>query len=377
MQKALLMGCLALNMGAAMAQPTTQSMMDNGFTVVKSLPATPVKNQAMTGTCWCFSATSLVESQCLKSNLGEMDISEMFIVRNIYIEKAKNYVLRQGRAQFSEGGLGHDLVRGIATYGAIPESVYSGLKQGRKQFNHSAMAIGLKKYLDSVVAATPISAGWLAGYIDILNETMPEPPTEFTYNGKKYTPIAFAKEVLKFNPDDYVNITSFTHQPYYTPFILQVPDNFSNGLYYNLPLAEMIQLTKDVLGNGYTLIWDADASNNWFMQDKGLAMFPANRVKPDKVNSPDYDEDPWSASIRQEMYERLETQDDHLMHITGLTKTAKGKTFFTVKNSWGASVGPLQGYINVSEAYFAINTISLVVPKAAIGKALLEKLKMQ
>jgi bleomycin hydrolase len=331
----------------------------------------------MTGTCWCFSATSLVESQCLKNNLGEMDISEMFIVRNIYIEKAKNYVLRQGRAQFSEGGLGHDLVRGIATYGAIPESVYSGLKQGRKQFNHSAMAIGLKKYLDSVIAATPISAGWLAGYIDILNETMPEPPTEFTYNGKKYTPIAFAKEVLKFNPDDYVNITSFTHQPYYKPFILQVPDNFSNGLYYNLPLAEMIQLTKDVLGNGYTLIWDADVSNNWFMQDKALAMFPANQAKPDKVNSPDYDEDPWSASIRQEMYERLETQDDHLMHITGLTKTAKGKTFFTVKNSWGASVGPMQGYINVSEAYFAINTISLVVPKAAIGKALLEKLKMQ
>ncbi len=376
MQKALFISCLALNMGAAIAQPSTQSMMDNGFAVVKSLPATPVKNQAMTGTCWCFSATSLVESQCLKSNLGEMDISEMFIVRNIYIEKAKNYVLRQGRAQFSEGGLGHDLVRGIATYGAIPESVYSGLKQGRKQFNHSAMAIGLKKYLDSVIAATPISAGWLAGYIDILNETMPEPPTEFTYNGKKYTPIAFAKEVLKFNPDDYVNITSFTHQPYYTPFILQVPDNFSNGMYYNLPLAEMIQLAKDVLGNGYTLMWDADVSNNWFMQDKGLAMFPANRVKPDKVNSPDYDEDPWSASIRQEMYERLETQDDHLMHITGLTKTAKGKTFFTVKNSWGASVGPLQGYINVSEAYFAINTISLVVPKAAIGKALLEKLKL-
>lgn len=377
MQKALLMGCWALGMGTAMAQPSTKTMMDNGFTVVKSLPATPVKNQAMTGTCWCFSTTSLVESQCLKNNVGEMDISEMFIVRNIYIEKAKNYVLRQGHAQFSEGGLGHDLIRGIATYGAIPESVYSGLKQGRKQFNHSAMVIGLKKYLDSVVTTMPISAGWLAGYIDILNETMPEPPAEFSYKGKKYTPISFAKEVLKFNADDYVNITSFTHQPYYKPFILQVPDNFSNGQYYNLPLAEMIQLAKDVLGNGYTLMWDADVSNNWFMQGKGLAMFPLNRVKPDKVNSPDYEEDPWSATIRQEMYERLETQDDHLMHITGLTKTAKGKTFFTVKNSWGAEVGPLEGYINVSEAYFAINTISLVVPKVAIGKALLEKLKVQ
>jgi bleomycin hydrolase len=376
MQKAFLIGCLAITVATAAAQPTTKSLMDKGFTVLKALPATAVKNQAMTGTCWCFSTTSLVESQCLKANLGEMDLSEMFIVRNIYIEKAKNYVLRLGKAQFGEGGLGHDLIRGIATYGAMPESVYTGLKEGRKQFNHSMLAVALKKYLDSILAAPRLSANWLNGYLNILNETIPVPPADFPFRGKTYTPQRFAQEVLKFNPDDYVNITSFTHQPYYKPFVLQVPDNFSNGLYYNLPLADMIQLAKDAVGNGYGLMWDADVTNNWFMQGKGLAMYPPDNLKPDDITGPDAPEAAWDAAQRQELYERLETQDDHLMHITGLTKSDKGKTFFTVKNSWG-NVGPLEGYISVSEAYFAINTVSLVVPKAALGKGLLEKLQIK
>jgi len=377
MQKAWLIGCFSISAFTAMAQPTTKLLMDNGFTVVKSLPATAVKDQAMTGTCWCFSTTSLVESQCLKNNVGEVDISEMFVVRNIYIEKAKNYILRQGHAQFSEGGLGHDLIRAIATYGAIPESVYSGLREGRKQFNHSRMVVSLKKYLDSVLAAPPVSINWLNGYVAILNETLPVPPIEFDYNGKKYTPVSFAKDVLKFNADDYVNITSFTSQPYYKPFILQVPDNFSNGMYYNLPLAEMIQLTKDALSNGYTLMWDADVSNNWFMQGKGLAIYPGADIKPDDVTNPDVTEGAWDATTRQNLYESLVTQDDHLMHITGLTKSKNGKTFFTVKNSWGTKAGPFSGYINVSESYFAINTISLVVPKAALSKTLLDKLQIK
>ncbi len=57
----------------------------------------------------------------------------------------------------------------------------------------------------------------------------------------------------------------------------------------------------------------------------------------------------------------------------GIEKTPDGKSFFLVKNSWG-DIGPEHGYINVSEAYFAINTVSLIIPKAAISKELLAKL---
>ncbi len=350
-----------------------------GFTIEKSVAATSVKNQAMTGTCWCFSSTSLIESQCLKKNLGELDLSEMYTVRNIYFEKAKNYVLRQGHAQFGEGGLGHDLIRAIATYGEEPENVYSGLKPGEKMHNHAKLVGNLKNYLDSILKINPLPENWIAGYKKILDDGLGVPPENFEYKGKRYTPKSFASEVLKFNASEYVNITSFTHHPYYEPFILEVPDNFSNGAYYNLPLNEMIQLVKDALKGGYSVLWDADVSNDGFMQNRGVAVLldpSVNVSNKTEIATGNIQEAKWDAAKRQKLFENLTTQDDHLMHITGIEQSSAGKTYFLVKNSWG-DIGPNHGYINVSEAYLAINTISLIFPKEAVSKALLEKLKIK
>ena len=384
-----------------------------GFVVVKQAAATPVKNQAATGTCWSFSTTSLVESQALKNNLGEFDLSEMFTVRNMYKEKARNYLLRQGHAQFSQGGLGHDQIRAIATYGAMPESAYSGLKNGQYLHNHKELISNLKKYLDGLLQQVPLPLNWMDGFTQILDDALGKPPTEFEYKGVKYTAQNFAKSVLQFNANDYVNITSFTHHPYYEPFIIEVPDNFSNGAYINLPLDEMIQVTKDALNKGYSILWDADVSNSGFKQNKGIALLDDTSINAFKKvtirnmrngnNGKGQTMDPevkkkmeqadnsgensifanggpaevsWDADLRQTLFEELITQDDHLMHITGIEKGVNGEDFFKVKNSWG-NVGPDKGYIHVSLPYFAINTISLIVPKAAISAAMLEKMKVR
>ncbi len=343
----------------------------------KIITATPVKNQAATGTCWCFSTTSLVESECMLKGGSPLDLSEMFTVRNIYLEKAKNYVLRQGHAQFSEGGLGHDEIRAVDLYGAIPESVYSGLPAGEITHNHVVLSAELQKYLDSILKMRPLPDNWMKGYSDILDKHLGTPPAEFDYNGKHYNPKSFANEVVKFNADDYVFITSFTHHPFYAPFILEVPDNFSNESYYNLPLNEMTDVVKNAVDKGYTVMWDADVSNTGFMQGKGLALNVNDKIKYKNADiTADMQEMPYDAVTRQRLYENLTTQDDHLMHITGTEKTKDGKTFFIVKNSWG-EIGPYKGYINVSEAYFAINTVSLVIPKASLSKELLNKLKIK
>jgi bleomycin hydrolase len=348
--------------------------------LIKAIPATPVKNQAMTGTCWCFSTTSLVESQLLKNSAAEIDLSEMYSVRNTYIDKAKNYLLRQGKTQFGEGGLGHDLINAITKYGAMPEDVYSGLKQGQTQHNHQELVSSLKKYLDTVLRMANVPADWQTGYTKILDSMLGAPPEKFKYQGKEYTPKTFAETVLKFNADDYVYITSFTHHPYYTPFIVEVPDNFSNGAYYNLPLEEMLQVTKDALSSGFSVMWDADVSNNGFQQRMGAAVnfnnLPTGAGKKSDLLSGAAKDGKWDATIRQQLFENLTTQDDHLMHIVALEKTKTGASFFRVKNSWG-DVGPYHGYINVSEGYFAINTITLIIPKAGINKKLLEKLKIK
>jgi bleomycin hydrolase len=360
---------------AQMAQQP-QSFQKSEFFDIKTVKATPVKNQAMTGTCWCFSTTSLLESEEIRRDKQEMDLSEMYTVRNIYLEKAKNYILRQGHAQFGEGGLSHDMIRATANYGAVPEVVYSGLVNGQKEYNHQQLFTKLQAYLDSVLKKQPISANWLDGYTEILDQYLGKVPQEFLIDGKKYTPQSFAKEVLKFNVNDYISLTSFTHQPYYTSFVLQVPDNFANGSFYNLPLNEFIDVVKDAVNKGYSVAWDADVSNNGFKQEVGLALNLDPSVKYTKAMlSTETKELPYDATIRQQLYENLTTQDDHLMHIVGTEKSKDGKTFFVVKNSWGA-IGPFEGYINVSEAYFGINTISIVLPKAALSRELLAKLHL-
>jgi bleomycin hydrolase len=300
----------------------------------------------------------------------------MFTVRNIYIEKAKNYISRQGAAQFGEGSLGHDVIRAIAKYGAIPEAIYSGLVAGKTEHDHSALASELKTYLDELLKSKPLPMGWLQGYENILDKYLGKVPSTFAFNNKNYTPQSFARDLMNFKSSDYVNITSFTHQPFYSAFVLDVPDNFSNGSYFNLTLEEMIQSVKSAVKAGYTVMWDADVSNNGFRQDRGLALFldPAKKYEGDGFNA-SLAEEKWDAAIRQRLFEELTTQDDHLMQISGIVKSKEGKEFFTVKNSWG-EVGPYKGYIEVSEAYFAINTISLVMPRASLDKALLGKLKL-
>jgi bleomycin hydrolase len=366
--------CLLLTTIFLFAQ-TSAPLQVPQFFDVKMLKATSVKNQAMTGTCWCFATTSLVESEGIRKENREIDLSEMFTVRNMYIEKAKNYILRNSRAQFGEGGLGHDEIRAVATYGAMPLSDYTGLLNGQQNYDHQKLFGELQKYLDSILRKKPISNDWLDGYTKILDENLGAPPREFSYNGKTYTPVSFAKEVLHFDANDYVSLTSFTHEPYYQPFVLQVPDNYANGSFYNLPLNELIEAVKYGIDKGYTVAWDTDVSNKGFMQEVGLALnLDGSSYARDQVN-PDMKENSYDAAVRQQLYENLTTQDDHLMHITGVEKSKGGKTFFMVKNSWGR-IGPFDGYINVSEAYFAINTLSIVIPKAALSKEIIERLKL-
>src|SRR5436190_3956148 len=377
MKRFFLTCCFLISISLLFAQTqVTPTIQAPQFLDVKTLKATPVKNQAMTGTCWCFATTSLVESEEIRKENREIDLSEMFTVRNMYIEKAKNYILRNGKAQFGEGGLGHDEIRAVATYGAMPLNEYTGLLNGEKNYDHQNLFSELQRYLDSVLRKKPISNNWLEGYIKILDENLGVPPKEFSYNGKTYTPVSFAKEALHFNANDYVSLTSFTHQPYYQSFVLQVPDNYANGSFYNLPLNEFIEAVKYAIDKGYTVAWDADVSNQGFMQGMGLALNldNAGSFTKDQVN-PDLKEAGYDAATRQQLYENLTTQDDHLMHITGVEKSKGGKTFFMVKNSWGR-IGPFDGYINVSEAYFAINTLSIVIPKAALSKEITEKLKL-
>ena len=346
------------------------------FTIIKNNAATAVKNQGHSGTCWCYSSTAMTESELLLLNKPALDISETFTVYNLYIYKATRYIRRRGNTRFAEGGLGQDMLNAVANYGAMPQEIYPGIGRDTIMARNYKMADILKIYLDSVLAANPdvIPTNWKDGFLRILKSYLGEPPAEFDYNGKHYTPQTFATEYIPEKPSDFIGLTSFTHHPFYTSFVMEVPDNYNSNAYYNLPLDELINTVKQCIEKGYTLTWDADVSNIGFRQRKGVAMWTIN--SNDSTSFPNFTEQTLAQNIRQDLFDEQVTQDDHLMQITGIAKDETGKEYFIVKNSWG-EVGPYKGYIYVSIPYFAINTISVLVNKKALSNEELNKLVMQ
>jgi bleomycin hydrolase len=334
-------------------------------TTIKQIPAGTVKYQGNTNTCWSFSTTSMIESGEILNEQKDIDLSELFTARNLYIEKAKRYVLSNGTTLFEAGGLSHDALFGIQKYGAIPAEFY-GRDKAVKFSESSAVQLDeiLKNYLDSVLKHKPIDPNWLAGFIKKHDAIAGTPPQNFTWQGKEYTPLTFENEVLKFNPDDYVTITSFTHHPFYQNFALEIPDNFLMAEpYLNVPLDEMISIASNTVQKGFPLVVDMDVSNNgWNCHYSGYALFENKRFS--KVANADTAEMDFGQPLRQQLFETLETQDDHLIHIVGIAKSANGKLFFILKDSVGDT--PFKGYDYISVNYFGINALSITVPKKAL-----------
>lgn len=341
------------------------------FTDTIDLQATAVINQGVTGACWSFSTTSFLESEILRLTGNNVDVSEMYTVRNIYPEKANNYIMRQGSAQFSEGGLAHDVLHSVANYGLVPDAAYTGLADTEETHNHAEMVAVLHAMLNTYVdnPGRTLSKNWKEAINKVLDVYLGENLSTFDYNGKTYTPKEFARE-MKVNPENYITLTSFTHQPFYTSFILNIPDNFSNGSMYNLPLDEFIGNIDHALDNGFTITLDCDVSELTFSSKHGVAIIPSrDDNKRIAVLGPEPEKN-ISQQYRQEEFENYNTTDDHLMHIIGRATDQNGEIYFKVKNSWGTdpSTTKYHGYVYVSAAYMRLKAISVLLHKDGLLK---------
>lgn len=344
------------------------------FTKVIDLTPTPVCNQGNTGTCWSFATVSFLESEVYRINNKFIDLSEMYPVRMTYPVKAYNYVYRQGKTQFGEGGLSHDVMNAVANFGIVPQTEFIGLGQSGSGYDHSTLESELESYLKNIVdnPTENLKPGWMDSVNSTLDKYIGKNPTKFVYEGKEYTPQSFAKE-LNIHPEDYVTLTSFTHHPAYSKFILEIPDNFSNGSYYNLPLDEYTQALNDALAKGYTVALDTDVSENTFSSKAGMAIWPSQgndadyfkTILPEKWVSP---------QERQAAFENYSTGDDHLMHITGLLKDQLGNQYYDVKNSWGTANRGNEGHIYMSVPYFRMKSIAFTVHKEALSPELKKRL---
>ena len=367
-----------------------QNAAEYEFTTIKELPVTSIKNQANSGTCWCFSALSFVESEIIRTKGVEVDLSEMFVVGKSYRDRAVKFVRLDGHLNFAAGSSFGDVFHVIEDYGIVSQESMPGLNYGTDKPLHNELDKTLKAYVD-VIASNPnrkLSTAWLNGFEGIVAAYLGEYPETFSVEGKEYTPEQY-RDALDINVNDYINLTSFTHHPFYSQFVIEVPDNWRWDTAYNLPIEELMEVAYEAIENGYTFAWGSCLPRGKFTRD-GLATMPVEQKKAGAGS----DQERWvgksaeekaeakaelpeeitvTQEMRQDGYDCKTITDDHGMHIYGLAKDQNGNKFFMVKNSWGET-GKYNGVWYASDAFVRLNTLNIVVHKDALSKDIKKKL---
>lgn len=368
------------------------------FTDVKINPHGSVKDQNKSGTCWAFSGISTLEDNYKRKTGKDIDLSEMYVVRQAYIDKAKKWMRMNGTINFAQGGSFGDVLNMTSQYGAIPEEAYTGLNYGEAKHSHYEMADAMEAYLNAVLKRgmknKKLTTAWLEGFEGILDAYLGKLPESFTYNGKTYTPASFAKE-MNLEPENFVNVISFTHLPYYEMVTLEIPDNWAWTKSLNVPMEEMQSMVDDALEKGYTVMWAADVSEPGFKWREGYANIPAGKGEKDmtdtelsrwvKLSDSDREKSRYeekgpvkeitvTQESRQEGFDNFETTDDHGMVIVGYATDQEGNRFYKVKNSWDTNQ-VYDGYLYVSVPYFLAKTIGVGVHKDVIPAKIAKKIK--
>lgn len=366
------------------------------FTTIKENQISAIGNQYRSGTCWCFSALSFVESELLRKGGKEVNLSEMWIVGHAYHDRAVKYVRMDGKMGFSAGSGFGDVFTVIDKYGIVPQDVYSGMNYGTELPEQAELDAVLKAYVDAIVRKPNrvLSTAWLNGYDGILKAYLGEYPAEFTVDGAGYTPETYRDKVVKFNKNDYLNICSFSDAPWYGECPIEVCDNWRNFNGYNVPLEDLMRIIYNAIDNGYTVLWGGDVSEKGFTrQGIGVALKPEKKVKAGS------DQEHWvgkdtekkdtttvaklpeeidcvTDSLRLDAYNRKMTTDDHGMHIYGYAKDQNGTKYFMVKNSWGED-NKYKGTWYMSDKFIAFKTLNIAIHKDALPKDLKKKLNIR
>lgn len=325
---------------------------------------TTVKNQQKTGTCWSFATTSFIESEFLRNGKGEFDLSEMFFVRNAYLQKARKFLFYQGKANFSEGGQAHDVMNVIREFGISTDSAFPGNPNTPGLYDHNRLVENLTKTITRINDNFNKNTAdeWEKKYTQLLDQHFGPVPETFQDDTRNYTPKSFAKQ-LDIRPDDYIELTSFSHHPFYSFIDLEVPDNWSHDRYLNLPIDEFITVIDSALAKGFSVCWDGDTSEKGFSHRTGTAELLKEQVT--------------DQNARQQTFLNRSTTDDHLMHLVGTATSDSGDKYYKVKNSWGTSDSNYGGFMYLSLPYIRLKTIAIMVHKSAIPLSVWTKINIE
>lgn len=391
-----LLAVVALNVNAEEKKAEKSNANKPVFTVIKENKITSIKNQSRSGTCWDYSTLSFLEAEILKKTGKTYDLCEAFVANKTYFDRAVQVVRMHGDCQFAQGGSAYDPIYCLKHYGICPEDAMPlpGTLYGDSLNNFNEFFDVMTPYVLSVAKSKTdkLSSQWKVALHGIIDAYLGKCPEKFTYQGKSYTPMSFARS-LEINPDDYESFTSYTHHPFWTAFAVEVQDNWRNPLSWNLPLDDMMRIIDNAVMNGYTVAWGGDVSEPGFTRDGLAYSIDAKKAqslsgsdmahwlkltKTEKKNVLDslgckVPEVTPTQKLRQERFDNWELTDDHGMLIYGIAKDQNGKEYYMVKNSWGET-GDYKGIWYMTKNYIANNTMDFIVNKNAVPKDIRKKL---
>jgi bleomycin hydrolase len=322
----------------------------------------PPVSQGNTGTCWCFSTTSFYESEVYRLTGQKIKLSEIHTVYWEYVEKARRFIQMRGNSAFEEGSEANAVTREYKTYGAVPEEVFTGLLEGRKYHNHEIMFKEMKSFLNSLLVSNAWNEDFtLATIKSILNKYLGEPPSQFSWNGKNYTPKQFLSDVLKLKMEDYVNILSYKQEPYWQLAEYKVGDNWWHSKdYYNIPLDEFMAAVKNAIRNGFSFSIGGDVSEAGLSRDTQCALIPSFDIPSAFIDD----------DARQFRFSNGSTTDDHGLHLVGFNEK-NGKDWFLIKDSSSGSKNgdekaPEFGYYFFHEDYVKLKMMNFTIHKDAV-----------
>jgi bleomycin hydrolase len=325
-------------------------------------------SQGNTNTCWGFSTISFLESEVFRISKKKVRLSEMYIVYHEYIEKARYFVKTRGASAFAEGSESNAVTRMMKMYGIVPYEAYSGLKDGQPFHSHAALFKELSDFLSKVKQNGNWNEEWVLETIkSIMNDHIGKPPTVFKVEGKDSNPMDYMKNVIKLNPDDYVDFMSLMEIPYYKKAEYKVPDNWwNNADYYNVPLDEYMNAIKNAIRNGYTIAIGGDVSEPGLDPEYQAAVVPDFDVPGPFINE----------FSRQMRFTNGSSTDDHGLHLVGFCEK-NGQDWYLIKDSGAGSRNcgkghPCFGYYFFREDYVKLKMLSFTVHKDAV-KELLNK----
>lgn len=353
------------------------------FKDIIDLEDTSVKNQGSAGTCWSFSGNSFIESEMIRMKKKPVDIAEIFTARQVYLAKARNYILLGGNGNLGDGAELHDVMNILRKNGAMPQTAYTLDDYGKGTVKSGDMQKKIKEILDAFLKnPNNKSATWVKDISEYMDSQMGKIPETFDYAGKNYTPKTFAKEVIGINANDYIEISNYKDNPYFEKMVQPVTDNWSGDSLYNVPMTTMTDAVDNALAKGYTVGWATDVSEPYFSWKNGVAIVPnvddlysiTEDQKKTFFDGPAKEKD-ITEDLRLDGLYTMYTTDDHGMHIVGKAKDQNGKEYYKVKNSWGET-NDYKGYLYVTKTFVQLKTTALMLNKNSLTKELRAKLKV-